>query len=735
MKGWIIALAVCLAGALTGTLVVSIHKQARPHIRVDGGSGAAVAEAAAVTTTACPWLSPSQPIPDRVDALLAVMTPLEEATMLHLLRVGTDGVPYQGFTPAMPQLCVPLITEQDGAAGVAMGMRGVTQLPAPIADAAAFDPALAGSYGGVIGAEDAAKGVDVSLAPTINIDRSPLWGRSYESLGEDPYLTASLAVPLVDGIQSHRVVSVVKHMAVYNQETKRGTLQDDAVVSERALREIYLPAWSAVVQQADPGAVMCSYNLINGTPACQSESLIQSILRGEWGFEGFVRSDCGSVYNQAAAMAAGVSQVKCSPLYNTTTLDTAVRSGQLSKATLDNLARPLLTVLFRFNLIAAPHPLSPEAQVTSPSHDAVALATDNEGAVLLKNTGGLLPLDFDHLSSLALIGPNEGTPMPAGFGAVRVRATYPVTAYAALRARLGSRLRYTDGSDLDDAVALARRSQVAVVVVYDTESEGRDRASLALPGAQDRLVEAVEAANPHTVVVLETGSAVMMPWLARTPALLETWYPGETAGSSLADLLAGDVNPSGKLPVTFPTSAAAMPDNTPATFGGVGGRTLYSDGIDVGYRWYETHAVQPAFPFGFGLSYTKFGFSGLRLAGTAATGISVTATISNTGRVAGTDVVQCYLGAPASTGEPTRQLRGFQRVSLAPGKSATVRLHLTPGDLAQWSTTAKSWVIAPGTYRISVGDGSDRASLPLSATVTVAGAVLGVNSGPAPSAS
>jgi beta-glucosidase len=730
MRAPTVLLAIGLAGALTGTLAVTISRGDQPDVRVSGQTPSTTASTD--TNRSCPWLSSERPVAARVDELLSAMSPVQEATVLHLLRVGTDGVPYQGFTPAIPELCIPLITEQDGAAGVAMGFGGVTQLPAPIADAAAFDPALAGSYGSVIGAEDASKGVDLALAPTINIDRSPLWGRSYESLGEDPYLTASLAVPLVDGIQGHRVVAVVKHMAAYNQETKRGTMQDDAVVSEQALREIYLPAWSAVVQRADPGAVMCSYNLINGTPSCESQDLLRTVLRGEFGFAGFVRSDCGSVYHQAAAMAADVSQVKCSPFYDPETVAAAVRSGELTKATLDSLARPLLTVLFRFNLIAAPHPLSPDAVVTSPSHRAVALSTDNEGAVLLKNAGGLLPLDFGHLPSLALIGANEATPMPAGFGAVRVKPTRPVSALAGLRSRLGNRVAYSDGANIEDAAALARRSQVAVVVVSDVEAEGHDRTGLALPGAQDRLVEAVEAANPRTVVVLETGSAVLMPWLSGTPALLETWYPGETAGTSLADLLSGSVNPSGKLPVTFPASAAAMPDNTPATFGGVNGQTRYDDGIDVGYRWFETHGIQPAFPFGYGLSYTQFRFGGLQVAGTSATGLSVAATVTNSGRVAGTDVVQCYLGSAGPSGEPPRQLRGFQRVKLAPGQAATVQLRLTPGDLAQWSSAAHSWVITPGTYRIWVGDGSDPANLPLSATVSLTGATLPVSSGLSP---
>jgi beta-glucosidase len=681
----------------------------------------------------CPWLSPARSVATRVNELLAAISPRDEAAMLHLLRVGTNGVPYQGYTAAIPALCIPTITEQDGAAGVAMGFHQVTQLPAPIADAAAFDPTLAASYGGVIGAEDAAKGVDLALSPTINIDRSPLWGRSYESLGEDPYLTASLAVPLVNGIQSHRVVSVVKHFAAYNQETMRGTLEDNSVVSERAMREVYLPAWSSVVQLANPGAVMCSYNLINGVPACQNEDLLQNILRNEWGFSGFVRSDCGSVYNQSQAMAVGVSQVKCTTLYDPDTLAAAVKAGQLSKASLDSLARPLFTVLFQYNLIASPHPLNPEADVTSAAHSAVALATNNEGAVLLKNTGSLLPLNFNSVSSLALIGAQDATPMPAGFGAVRVAPTHPVSVLSALRARLGDRLHYDRGADIQDAVALASHAQVAIVVVSDTEAEGRDRVNLQLPGLQNQLIEAVAAANPRTIVVLETGSAVLMPWLAKTPAVLETWYPGETAGTSLVSLLSGDVNPSGKLPVSFPTSESAMPDNTPATFGGVGGKTLYNDGVEVGYRWYDSRPGTVAFPFGYGLSYTKFHYSDLRITADNADGVSLQTTVSNAGKVAGTDVVQCYLGSPAAAGEPPRQLRGFQRVALDPGQSKTIQMHLTPGDMAQWSETSHSWIITAGLYRVWVGDGSDLANLPLSQTFSLRSGALGVNSGPGPS--
>jgi len=682
-------------------------------------------------SAACPWLDSSQPVATRVDELLKAMTPLEEATMLHLRQIDAV-VPFEGYTPAIPRLCIPVLTEQDGAAGVATGATNVTQLPAPIADAAAFDPTLAARYGDVIGAEDAVKGVDLALSPTVNIDRSPLWGRSYETLGEDPYLSASLAAPLVEGIQANRVVSVVKHFAVYNQESFRSTAADDAVVSEQAMREIYLPAFSAVVQQAHAGAIMCSYNLINGIPACEDASLIQHTLRQDWHFAGFVRSDCNSIYQQAPAMAVGVSQAKCTRLYDPVALAGAVTSGQLPRSELDGLARPLLSVLFAYDLIGAPHPEGLDDLATSPAHRQVALATDDEGAVLLKNAGRLLPLDLGRIGSVALIGGSGGTPMPAGFGAMHVLPSHPVTALAALRSVLGLRLRYDNGNDPAAAAALARTSQVAVVVVHDVEAERSDRTSLALNGDQNALVAAVAAANPRTIVVLETGSAVVMPWLSAVPSVLETWYPGELAGTSLVDLLSGRVNPSGKLPVSFPVSAAAMPDNTARTFGGVGGQTLYSDGIDVGYRWYQTSGVAPLFPFGFGLSYTTFGFGDLAVAPRPGGGLSVGATVTNTGDRAGADVVQCYLGDPPTTGEPPRQLRGFTRVSLDPGRSTRVHFDLPPGDLATWDSTGRTWTVTAGTYRVYVGDGSAPTSLPLSGSAAVGAATLGAASGPAP---
>ena len=723
-------------GAAAALLVASLFALAG---RAAGDSDS-VSTVSPTQLASCPWLYSKLPAGRRASMLMAAMTPLQKAKLLHLYWGGSTANPYEGLSPAIPSLCIPAITEQDGAGGVASGWRttvghfnGVTQLPAPITGAAAFDPGLANSYGQVIGAEDAGVGVDVALAPTINIERDPLWGRAYESLGEDPFLTASLAVPLINGIQSQRVAAVAKHYAAYNQETGRGTLRDNVIISGRALHEIYLPAWSAAILQAHPAGVMCAYDLINGVPSCQSQQLLQDQLRGVWGFAGFVRSDCGSVFNEAASMAAGVSQVKCTALYQPADIAAAVASGTLPRAELDALVRPLLTALFQFDLIAAPHPLRPDAEVSTAANQDVALRTDNEGAVLLKNTG-LLPIAIPGAGSFALIGSNGGTPMPAGYGAMRVRSSDVTTALDALQ-EAGARVSYTNGAVVSVAVRLARAANVAIVVLHDVESEGRDRQSLALPSDQDALVSAVAAANPHTIVVLETGAPVYMPWLSSVAGVLETWYPGQAAGTSLVQLLSGQVDPSGKLPVSWPGPGGARPDATLTEFGGDGGPTQYDEGLNVGYRWYEVTGAKPQFPFGYGLSYTSFQYSGLHISSGPRGGFTVSATVTDTGRRSGAEVAQCYIGFPGSSGEPPRQLRGFQRVLLDPGKKAQVRFAITRGDLATWDGapgTAGTWSVAAGHYDVFVGRGSDPGDLPLHGAITAASSQLGPAGGPGP---
>ncbi|HUE61059.1 MAG TPA: glycoside hydrolase family 3 C-terminal domain-containing protein, partial [Acidimicrobiales bacterium] len=413
-----------------------------------------------------------------------------------------------------------------------------------------------------------------------------------------------------------------------------------------------------------------------------------------------------------------------------------VAAGTLPKAELDALVRPLLTALFQFDLIAAPHPLRPDAEVSTAADQAVALRTDNEGAVLLKNNG-LLPLAIPGAGSFALIGSNGGTPMPAGYGAMRVRSSDMTTALEALQAA-GARVSYTNGAVVSVAVRLARAASVAIVVLHDVESEGRDRQSLALSPDQDALVRAVAAANPHTVVVLETGAPVYMPWLSSVAGVLETWYPGQAAGTSLVQLLSGQVDPSGKLPVSWPAPGDARPDATLTEFGGGGGPTQYDEGLNVGYRWYEVTGAKPQFPFGYGLSYTSFQYSGLHISSGPRGGFTVSATVTNTGRRSGAEVAQCYIGFPGSSGEPPRQLRGFQRVVLDPGKKAPVRFAITRGDLATWdgaAGTVGTWSVAAGHYDVYVGHSSDLGGLPLHGAITAAASQLGPAGGPGPVAS
>ncbi len=724
--------AVGIVVAVVTTVAVAVGPGTRrTFIRaLSGHPGAALVER-------CPWLASGVTVDRRVTDLLGHLDLADKLQMLHLLGSGPTAF-YEGYTASIPSECVPAIAEQDGSQGVASGFSdranvrrafyGSTELPAPVADAAAFDAGLARSYGQVIGREAAAKGVDVALAPTINIVRSPRWGRAYESLGEDPYLTGALAAAEVDGIQSERVAAVVKHFAAYNQETHRSSTLDDAVVSTRALHELYLPAFRTVVEQARPGGIMCGLNLVNGTPACENGPLISGVLRGQWHFGGFVRSDCGAVYSTAGAVLAGVSQTRCTTAFRPDRVLAAIARGEITVGQVDAVLRPLLGVLFRFGLIAAPHAFHPGPASTSADR-AVALRVAEEGTVLLRDQRGVLPLRAG--ATVAVIGPQPSGPSSSGGGALFVRSVPQVGAFAVLRGMLGRRVTTDNGTDIATAVSAARRARVAVVIVGDHDREGTDRSSLSLGATQDALVRAVTAANPRTVVVVESGSAVLMPWLDRTAAVVETWYHGQLGGAALADVLTGRFDPSGKLPVTFPRTDHQGPATTPATFGGVGGVVAYREGLDVGYRWYGAHRSTPLFPFGYGLSYTRFRFSGLHVRAAAGGGLDVTATIRNVGAVRGADVVQCYLGDPAATGEAPRQLRGFARVDLRAGQAARVRLVVTPGDLATWSGPA-GWAVTAGRYRVEVGDGSAPSLLPLRATVGVPGATLGVDAGPAP---
>jgi beta-glucosidase len=603
------------------------------------------------------------PISQRVAQLMSQMALADEISMVE--GHGTTN-PYVFYTPAIPALCIPAVGLEDGPAGVADGLTGATQPPAGVALAATWDPSLAEQYGQVIGAEEFGKGASANLGPTVNIDRDPRWGRSFEAMSEDPFLNASLDVPEIQGVQGQGVESQVKHLAVYNQETFRNSPADSVIIDPRTEQEIYLPAFHAAVTSGD-ASVMCSYAVINANFACNDSELETTILRDEWGFQGFVMSDYGALHSTQGAVE-GTDQEQPFNTYYGTALQTDVQNGTIPKSVLNTMVQRVLTVMFQYKLFSQPRTGSTSATVTTPGHVALTTQVAESGTTLLKNAGPVLPLSSS--GSIAVVGP-----------------------------------------------------AAEVVVSDDTESEATDRLSLNLPSAQDELISAVAAANPHTVVVIDAGAPVAMPWLSSVAGVVDAWYPGQTSGTSLASALFGQTDPGGHLPVTFPSSLSQVPASTTAQFPGNGTTVQYSEGIDVGYRWYDAKDMAPLFPFGFGLSYTQFAFSGLSVSRAPTDGtqdVRVSATVTNVGHRSGSEVAQLYLGDPSSTGEPPRELGGFQRVSLAPGRSARVSFVVTPQQEAWWSDSANGWTQTAGAYRVYVGDSSALADLPLRGSFTMA---------------
>src|SRR6266487_1550327 len=798
-------------------------------LAVPAAAAASQASAAAPADAAsCPWVTSQAPVSQRVAQLMSQMSLADEISMVE--GHGTSN-PYVFYTPAIPALCIPAVGLEDGPAGVADGLTGVTELPAGVALAATWDPSLAGRYGQVIGAEEYGKGASANLGPTVNIDRDPRWGRSFEALSEDPFLNASLDVPEIAGVQSQDVEAQVKHLAVYNQETYRNTPADNVIIDPRTEHEIYLPSFYAAVKSGD-ASVMCSYAVINGSFACNDADLETSILRDQWDFPGFVMSDYGALHSTQGAVQ-GTDQEQPFDTYYGTPLQTAVQDGTIGKSVLNTMVQRVLTVMFQYKLFSQPRTGTTSATVTTPAHVALATSVAEAGTTLLKNAGSVLPLSSSG-GSIAVTGPAaDASPTYAGGGSAYVLPSGTVSPLAGIKAAAGSGTSvayqpglpadtslpaipsadlspayaptpfggsyagtltapetgtyvlaitnpcgcYTstylslDGKQIIDdpstppvhtysvavsltkdqtytlairgassqllwgtpsalapginaAAAAAKTASVAVVVVSDdTESEATDRPSLNLPSAQDELISAVAAANPQTVVVVDAGAPVAMPWLPAVAGVVDTWYPGQTSGTALASVLFGQTDPGGHLPVTFPASLGQVPASTTAQFPGNGSTVQYSEGIDVGYRWYDAKGITPLFPFGYGLSYTRFAFSHLSVSPGFKDGtrdVRVSATVTNVGHRAGSEVAQLYLGDPSPSGEPPRQLAGFQRVDLAPGASAQVSFTITPQEESWWDDSANGWTQTEGSYNAYVGDSSALTDLPLQGSFSMA---------------
>ena len=711
-----------------------------------GGVGISAGRASAAT---CPWMNPAQSPSKRTSELLGAMSLSDKIQMV----TGTGEFNPTAANPeaastiaANPALCIPALVLNDATNGVGDQQQLTTAFPDSIALAAAWDPTLAQQYGAVLGGEALAKGVNVLLGPGVDITRNPLGGRNFEYMGEDPFLTGQSAAALIRGIQSQHVIATVKHFALNDQETDRTTDSSDA--SARTMQEIDLPAFDAAVK-AGVGAVMCSYNRINSVYACQDPYTLHDVLDGQFGFSGFVMSDWGANHSTVASAEAGMDMempggVGTDPEYYGSSLQTAVQDGQVSIATLNEMVGRVLYTMFRIGLFDhVPAEGAQAAATPATNANSIAMATTvaQDGTVLLKNAGGALPLAGAG-KRIAVIGPaaNQAgaTLAEQGYGSGHVPefgyqpgVVSPLQAITTRAAQAGDVVTYADGDATEDAVAAAKAADVAVVFVSDAEIEGADRPDLDAhfgtcsfldfastnscsytPLDENALVSAVAAANPHTIVVIQSGGPIDMPWASSVQGIVENWYPGQVDGDAIAPILFGDVDPSGKLPVTFPVSLSDDPLQTASQYPGVmeagdtvGPHSIYSEGLLVGYRWYDAKDITPLFPFGYGLSYTTFRYSGITVKPTPS-GASVAFTITNTGSRAGADVAQVYVGDPPAVGEPPKQLKGFQRVSLSPGQSETVTIPLDAMSFAHWDTSSNQWEVSAGTYQVMVGDSS-----------------------------
>jgi beta-glucosidase len=665
------------------------------------------------------------------------------------------GIGTAGYAPALPKLGIPALQENDAGIGVhnypldigkngqpnhVRGEQGnATPLPSTLALAATWNPTLAYDGGRMIAGEAHAQGINVLLAGGINLTREPRDGRNFEYLGEDPLLAARIDGAEISGIQSQHVVSTIKHFALNDQETNRLTVSSN--ISERAMRESDLLAFELAIEYGHPGSVMCGYNKVNGVWDCSNSHLLNDILKGDWKYPGWVMTDWGADHGVMDAMA-GADQVSGVDLSNGFSLGTsfnsfgdpllqAIAKGSIPRSRLDDMVHRILRSMFAVGLFDYPpviKPLDANADALVSQHAA------EQAIVLLKNGQAQLPLQSG-IKSIAIIGghadagvlsgggsaevwPIGGPAIPAVKGGDWQWIVYdPSSPMKALQKLLPNvKVTYDDGSDLARSAALAKSSDVAIVFATQWMSEGIDAPNLSLPNHQDTLIDTVAAANPHNVVVLENGGPVKMPWLSKVGAVVESWYPGARGGEAIAEVLTGKVNPSGRLPLTFPQNEEQLPRPVISNAQDV---DYNIEGAAVGYKWFDEKKLEPLFPFGFGLSYSKFGYTDLHVS-SQGDHVSVSFKVTNLGDRAGMDTPQVYIGMPADSGEAPRRLVGFDKVSLQPGQSQTVTVTVDPRLLAIFDAQAHQWQVAAGSYPVEVGHSSRDFALHGNASVAAA---------------
>ena len=686
------------------------------------------------------YLDPNQPVEKRVDDLLSRLTLDEKISLLHADSKFT--------TAAIPRLNIPRRWMSDGPHGVredigpdtwrAAGRTDdySTCMPCGIALAATWNPDLAYAEGAAIGEEALARGKHIMLGPAVNIMRTPLCGRNFEYYGEDPFLAGRIAVGFIQGEQSKDVASCVKHFAVNSQEWHRMSI--DVELDERALREIYLPAFKAAVQEAGVRAVMGAYNKVRGDYCCQNGYLLNTILKGEWGFKGLVMSDWAAAHDTTKTALGGLdlemgTEKPYDNFYFAKPLRDAVEKGEVPMSVLDDKVRRNLRVMIASHVLDG----RPAGSINTPAHQATARSVAEEAMVLLKNDGNALPLDSSKIKSIAVVGDNATRLQAHGGDSSQIKAFYEITPLAGILQRVGDKVNVTysigygkgaDTNAADRAVAAAEQADVVLFVgglnhdrYFDTE--GSDRRDMKLPYDQDELIGRLVEANPRTIVVLVAGSPVEMgPWLERVPAVLLSWYSGMEGGNALARILFGDVNPSGKLPCTFPQRLADSPAHALNAYPGTNGVVRYEEGLLVGYRWFDTKNVEPLFPFGHGLSYTRFEYSNLKLTpaeGTNGPVVTVQFDVTNTGDREGGEVAQLYVHqAQPGLPRPDKELKAFRKVFLKPGEKQTVSLPLEQSAFAFYDPDKHGWLAEKGEFTILVGSSSREIRLKDSYTLT-----------------
>jgi beta-glucosidase len=708
-----------------------------------------------------PWSNTSLSPDERADLVIKEMTVDEKIALLHGVGMPTDEPVTQenaasnrgvGYAVGVPRLGIPGIDMSDAAYGVrSSGVNGrySTALPANVAAAASWDTDAAYEYGALIGRELRAQGFNMSLGGGVNLTRDPRNGRTFEYLGEDPVLAGTLVARLIEGTQSANVIGDIKHYALNDQESGRNSV--NITISKRAMRESDLLAFEIGVELGKPAAVMCSYNRVNGDFACENQYLLKEVLEKDWKFPGFVLSDWGGTHSDVKASAAGLDNEQPGRFFYEKRFKDALDAGKIPQAELDEHVHRILRSMFAAGVVDHPR----ERSVIDPfAGFETSRKIEEGGIVLLKNEKAQLPLNAARLKTIAVIGSHSDVGMISGGGSAQVdpiggNATkppgqgathwmeeiwFPTSPLRAIKERAPrATVKYDPGTDPAAAAATAKGADVAIVFAYKWSSEGMDQKDLSLPHDQDAIISAVAAANPHTIVVLETGNPVTMPWVEKPSAILEAWFGGSDGANAVGNVLFGTVNPSGKLPNTFPKSEAdlphpsiTMPPPESSHFDGAATpekwamglppfQVTYDEGVKVGYKWYDAENKKPLFPFGYGLSYTTYRYSGLQV--TPGDKVKVTFTVANAGGREGSEIAEVYAALPAAAQEPPKRLIGFAKVKLNPGEKHSVTIEVDPKYLSIFDEQKDDWSLLSGEYTIMVGGSSD--SLPLKATVSL----------------